>query len=63
MDAKVHYPTPLYLQEAARYLNYKENDFPETLKINSKILSLPMHHSMTPDQQDYVIEQIRKFYG
>lgn len=63
VDAKVHYPTPLYLQEAARYLNYKENDFPETLKINSKILSLPMHHSMTPDQQDYVIEQIRKFYG
>lgn len=63
VDAKIHYPTPLYLQEAAQYLQYNKDDFPETLKITSKILSLPIYHSMTFNQQDYVIDLIRKFYG
>src|SRR3989338_3750815 len=62
VDAKIHYPTPLHLQEASRYLKYSEDDFPETLKINSKILSLPIYNTMTFDQQDYVIDLIRKFF-
>ncbi|EKD72698.1 MAG: glutamine-scyllo-inositol transaminase, partial [uncultured bacterium] len=62
VDAKIHYPTPLYLQDAARYLCYSENDFPVTLKIASKILSLPVYTSLSFDQQDRIIEMIRKFY-
>ena len=28
IDAKIHYPTPIYLQEAYKYLNHKKGDFP-----------------------------------
>ena len=63
VDAKIHYPIPLHLQEAARYLQYSENDFPVTRKITAKILSLPVNHSITFDQQDHIIDLIRKFYA
>lgn len=62
VDAKVHYPKPIHLQEAAKYLGYTEKDFPETYRIAQRILSLPLFPTMTNEKQDYVIELIRKFY-
>jgi len=63
VDAKVHYATPIHLQEAARYLGHTTEDFPETVLMSTRILSLPLYHSMTFAQQDRVIELIRKFYA
>lgn len=63
VDAKVHYPTPIYLQEAARYLGHQENDFPETLRASQRIISLPLYPTMTNEQQHHVIDLIRKFYA
>jgi len=33
VDSKVHYPTPLHLQEAAADLGYKKGDFPVTERL------------------------------
>lgn len=43
----VHYPVPLHLQEAYRYLGYKEGDFPISEQVACEIVSLPMHPFLT----------------
>lgn len=62
VEAKVHYPIPLHLQEAARELGYKEGDFPVVEAQARSIISLPVHQHLTREQVEYVIELIRGFY-
>jgi dTDP-4-amino-4,6-dideoxygalactose transaminase len=62
VDAKVHYPIPLHLQQAARHLGYKSGDFPICERDCQTIITLPVHQHLTKDQVDYVIEHVRKFY-
>jgi len=62
IEAKVHYPIPLHLQPASKYLGYKEGDFPVCEAQAKSILTLPVHQHLTEDQVTYVIDNIRKFY-
>jgi len=62
IEAKVHYPVPLHLQEAARFLGYREGDFPVTEAQARSILTLPVHQHLTEEQLAYVIDTIKKFY-
>lgn len=48
----VYYPVPLHLQEALRYLGYKENDFPVTERVSSQVLSLPIYPEL--DERDII---------
>ncbi len=63
IDAKAHYPLPMHLQPAARFLNHRLGDFPVTESISAKTLSLPVHEFITREQQDYVIQLIKTFYA
>jgi dTDP-4-amino-4,6-dideoxygalactose transaminase len=58
----LHYPVPLHLQECFKDLGYKNGQFPETEKIASKGLSLPMFPEMTVEQVEYVASQIKTFF-
>lgn len=51
----IHYPLPLHLQEAFRYLGYKRGDFPISERIADEILSLPIDAFLTSEEQEYVI--------
>ncbi len=62
VEAKVHYPIPLHLQEAARFLGYGEGDFPVCEDDSRTIITLPAHQHLTSDEIDFVIEQVRSFY-
>ena len=62
IDAKVHYPTPIHLQPAAKYLKYKKGDFPIAEKMANTSLSLPVHEFITKSQIDMVVSLIREFY-
>lgn len=62
VDAKVHYPIPMHLQPAAHYLNYKLGDFPNTERVCSKTVSLPVHEFITQEELDYMINLIKEFY-
>jgi aminotransferase EvaB len=62
IEAKVHYPVPLHLQEAAQFLGYREGDFPVTEAQAKTILTLPVHQHLTESQLEYVIDTIKKFY-
>lgn len=63
ITALVHYKTPIHLQPAAKYLGYGPNDFPVCRHACERILSLPLFPTMTAQQQEHVITQIRAFYG
>jgi dTDP-4-amino-4,6-dideoxygalactose transaminase len=63
IEAKIHYPIPVHLQEAARSLGYREGDFPETEVQRKSIITLPVHQHLTEEQIDYMIEKIRAFYA
>ncbi len=54
----VHYPIPLHLQEAFKYLGYKEGDFPVSERVGKSIMSLPMSPFLTKEQQDFVVGAI-----
>lgn len=56
----VHYPIPIHLQDAYRYLNYQEGSFPVTENIAKEILSLPMHPFLTNDEMAFVIKSLRE---
>ena len=62
IETKVHYPTPIHLQQAAKYLGYKEGDFPVCEAQAKSILTLPVHQHLTNGQIAYVINNIREFY-
>ena len=63
VEALVHYPTPIHMQPAAQSLNLHPEDFPVTLQLSRRILSLPLFSGMTIEQQDYVVELISNFYN
>lgn len=63
IETGVHYPIPLHLQPAYKFLGYKEGDFPVAEKYAKETLSLPLYPHMSKEEADFVIENIRKFYG
>ena len=59
----LHYPVPIHLQEAARYLGYQQGDFPVTENLAKRILTLPIHQYLSFDQIRLVGESINEFFG
>lgn len=55
----VHYPVPLHLQEAFKYLGYGEGDFPISELISTQIMSLPMSAYLSEAEQDFVVAAIK----
>lgn len=62
IEAKVHYPIPLHLQECSRHLGYSAGDFPVAEEQCRNIITLPGHSYLSRKQIEYVIEKVRKFY-
>jgi len=59
----IHYPTPIHLQSAYRFLGYKEGDFPVSEMVAREILSLPMFPELSENQIKYVCDSIREVIG
>ncbi len=55
----LHYPVPLHLQNAYRYMGHREGDFPVTEKVAKEILSLPMFPQLTGAQQQVVAAALK----
>ena len=63
VDAKVHYPIPIHLQPAAKYLKYKRGDFPIAEKMANTTMSLPVHEFIKEKDIKYVANLINNFYN
>lgn len=62
IEAKVHYPVPLYLQPALRFLGYRPGDFPVTDRHAVECITFPVDQHLSRAEQDYVIDTVRNFY-
>ena len=62
VDAKVHYPIPIHLQKAAKFLKYKVGDFPNAERIAKSTLSLPVHEFISKKDILYMSMLINKFH-
>lgn len=60
IETGLHYPTPLHLQEAYRFLGYKLGDFPVTERIMGRILSLPMYPGIPSEAIAKVASELRE---
>ncbi len=58
----IHYPLPLHLQPAYKYLKLKKGSFPEAEKSAEEILSLPIYPEMTDEQVQYCIDQVKEYF-
>ena len=63
IDAKIHYPIPIYKQSALRYLGYKTGDFPVTDAHVEKIITFPCDQHLEQKQLDYIIATVTEYYG
>ncbi|HSW44488.1 MAG TPA: DegT/DnrJ/EryC1/StrS family aminotransferase [Phycisphaerae bacterium] len=61
IGAAIYYPLPLHLQPCFADLGYKQGAFPVAEQAAKEVLSLPISPEMSEQQQEYVIQTIRKF--
>ncbi len=58
----IHYPVPIHLQPASKFLGYKKGDFKISEKQSEKILTLPVNENLSGDQVKYICRCINQFY-
>lgn len=61
IDTLIHYPIPVHLQEAYRFLHYKVGDFPTAEQLSKEILSLPIHPYLSSDNMEYICGKILEY--
>ncbi len=56
----IHYPIPVHRQEVFSCLDIPAGAFPEAEKAAGEVLSLPMHPFITPDEQEQVVDTLKR---
>jgi dTDP-4-amino-4,6-dideoxygalactose transaminase len=62
IPAMIYYPVPLHIQDAYRYLGFRESEFPITTRLCSEVLSLPIHPDFDQEQLDYIALNLLNFF-
>lgn len=62
IDARVHYPIPVYLQKASEHLGYKRGDCPVADRDSEVSITLPAHQHLTDGEIRYMIDKVYEFY-
>ncbi len=62
VGCQTHYPIPLHLQPAFKFLGYRRGDFPERERHADEVVSLPLFPEMTEEEIGQVIEAVASFF-
>jgi dTDP-3-amino-2,3,6-trideoxy-4-keto-D-glucose/dTDP-3-amino-3,4,6-trideoxy-alpha-D-glucose/dTDP-2,6-dideoxy-D-kanosamine transaminase len=63
IEAKIHYPVPLYRQRGLAGLGYQPGDFPVADRQAASVISFPCDQHLEPAQLEAVVETVRDFYA
>jgi dTDP-4-amino-4,6-dideoxygalactose transaminase len=58
----IHYPVPVHLQRAYRFLGHKAGDFPVAEELAQTSLSLSLFPGLQQDEQERVVEAVKLFF-
>lgn len=59
----IHYPIPVHLQVAYRFLPYEKGSFPVAEAAANEVLSLPLYPGLSLEAQEYVAASIAEFFA
>jgi len=59
IETRITYPKPINEQQIFR--EYSKEVFPMAKELSQKVISLPLYHTLTKNDQDYIIEKINEF--
>jgi dTDP-4-amino-4,6-dideoxygalactose transaminase len=63
VEAKVHYDTPIHLQEAMRPLGHGPGDFPNAEGFCASNITLPIHEYLGSREMEYTLSVLRAWSG
>lgn len=63
VDTAIHYPIPIHLQSASKFLGFKRGSFLETEKQANRILTLPVNQYLKKNEIIYICKLINNFYS
>lgn len=58
----IHYPIPIHLQKASKFLGYKKNDFPSCEKQAKRIITLPINQYLKKKEIIHISNLVNEFY-
>ena len=62
INTTIHYPIPIHLQPAAKFLKYKRGSFPVAEVQSKRILTLPINQYLKHEQIKMICNKINYFY-
>ena len=63
IGSEIYYPVPIHMQAAMKDLGYKHGDFPQAERAADESLALPIYPELRDDEQQTVVNAIRRFYA
>lgn len=60
INALIHYPIPVHLQECYKELSYKKGDFPVAEKCCEEVFSLPLYPELTEEEIKHVVSAAKE---
>ena len=61
IEAKIHYPKPIYLQKALSFLKHKKGDFPITDYHAKNMITFPCDQHLSKKEMLYIIKTVKSF--
>ena len=61
IETAIHYPIPIHLQPAAKFLGYNKGSFPATEKQSKEILTLPIHQNLERTSLQKIVNCMNNF--
>ena len=60
IPSMIYYPRGMHQQQAFKFLNLRDEDYPNAVEATKRVLSLPMHPYMKEEEVDYICSVILK---